>query len=164
MVVSGLQPRSKKVLGSNMFMFPCSPCVCVSSRWAFQLWLIGDSKLNGVNVSANDCLSVCVSPVMNWHHGQGVTRLSPNGTGSSPHDFDWTSGHKSGNECIVLLDNGYKVYSEWILDKFTFSYTEIKQQRSSITVSSWSDINSVCGSSTDFSSNMRGFHRLISFV
>ncbi|XP_060770970.1 uncharacterized protein LOC132881920 [Neoarius graeffei] len=43
-----------------------------------QVRLTGDSKLTiGVNVSANGCLCLCVSPVMTWCLVQGVPRLSP---------------------------------------------------------------------------------------
>ncbi len=49
--------------------------------------LIGDSKLPvGVNVSVNGCLSLYVSPVMNWRLVQGEPRPRPvsAGTGSKP--------------------------------------------------------------------------------
>ncbi len=41
--------------------------------------LIGDSKLPvGVNVSVSACLSLYVSPVIDWRPVQGVPCLSPN--------------------------------------------------------------------------------------
>ena len=40
--------------------------------------LTDDSKLPvGVNMSVSGCLSLCVSPEMNWRLVQGVPRLSP---------------------------------------------------------------------------------------
>ena len=41
--------------------------------------LIGDSKLPvGLNVRVSGCLSLCVSPAVNWRLVQGVPHLSPN--------------------------------------------------------------------------------------
>ncbi len=63
---SGLLPRSKDM----------------------QVRLIGDSKSPvGVNVSVNGCLSLYVSPVMNWRLVQDVPCPCPMsaGIGSSPH-------------------------------------------------------------------------------
>ncbi len=98
-----LFPNSKRVVGSIPGW--CWNLLCVltfslclrgfsqgtptSSHSPKTCWLTGDSKLPvGVNVSVNDCLSLYVSPVMNWQLIQGEPWPHPNpmsaGTGSSP--------------------------------------------------------------------------------
>ena len=88
-----LSPHSKRVPGLSQGggAFLCGVCMFSSCQRGFSpgapasshspktCRLIGDSKLSvGVNVSVNGCLSLCVSPEMNWRLVQGVPHPSPN--------------------------------------------------------------------------------------
>ncbi len=70
-----------------------------------QFRLIGDSKLPvGVNVSVNGCLSLYVSPAVNWRLVQGVPHPHPMlaGIGSSPPGYPAKDKplRKWMNECL----------------------------------------------------------------